>query len=303
MQEKKKVQITTTSLGSQPISTANNYNNRKKKEQVDLLPGIMQRRQQQSANTPVNQSLSQKRVNPILASLANRKKPTTPASNAWNNRQRQAMGSEAFNTMFGIKPPTPFEVTDIGGHGADRTNAIIRNLVAMKNNARAYEFAKHQQQQFQNYLNREAQVYGMEARANPLTARLAGKGGANARPMFDTSAKAQKDRLATVDAILASKSYYDGMEDDEKQRVRGRYIETGELPTQATPKSWWDSIGGDNYDISYGDTNQTTPQATSQVSQQDVNQTRPSYTERISHNGVKVVTDKNGKPYTFEKIH
>lgn len=214
----------------------NDYNNRKRKKQAGITP--MQYAQKQGGDS-ATQHYSQAKAQ------------------SFNNLKQ---------TLFPQAPQMQWK--DVNNLGY--VNDIVRNLVSMKNQriqqdydrqrqATAMQFISRlstdiqnqaklkQQQQQDNIANLFKQVAlenDRESNINKL------------RINADNNANARFKTMENFDSIISSiNPKYDNLEDEQKQDIRRRFLETGahDFQINKTRDGWF----SDDYNVAYGDTNQS----------------------------------------------
>lgn len=212
------------------VSTENNYNNRKKQNQLgelDLNTSVAQ----QQANLPVVQSLAQKTdfgnygdsfANGMINRLSGVNPPTQYEQN-WDARQERMMSNPVINSILATKA-TPQTFKRVDGFSDVANNALSR-VVDSSNMRRqdAYNMAQ---------LNALASMYNANANIYNTEMSLDGKGAQNAHLLFKEQQDQLKLRNSMADNILAGINGYADIDDENvKGQVRSEYIQTGRVPT------------------------------------------------------------------------
>lgn len=249
------------------ISIGNNYNNRKKQNQLNELDQNTSIPQGQ-ANLPVVQSLAQKTnfgdygssfANGMVNRIANvnqdlpqpiteaqgrdqnsyfgttpnlANKPT-PYEQNWNARQDRMLNNPVISSILATKA-TPENFTDIKGF-SDTANNALRSVMESSNARRqdAYNMAQ---------LNAVTSMYNANAGIYNTEMSLDGKSAQNAHLLFKEQQDQIGQRNKMADNILAGIDGYSKLDDDEmKGKIRAEFIQTGRMPTSIAKDGWFGS--------------------------------------------------------------
>lgn len=244
------------------ISTENNYNNRKKKDQLGELDQNTSMAQQQS-NDPTTQSLSQKQsfgtmqdsfANTFVKGLAQGAQPQAQGA-TWQDRQQEFGNNPVVSSILAVKP-TPMQVQNIKGLD-DTTNSMIQNIVAMKNAYRQDSMNKAQMNAISSMQRNETDRYNADQHnATTLSAY-----GIKQNPLDD-----MKKRAGFVDKVLANVNGFSSLDPNDESdgkkiaEMKAKYVQDGVLPTNIAVGKNWIGMRNGQYTISY-DNNSTRPSA------------------------------------------
>ncbi len=249
------------------ISVANNFNNRKKQNQLNELDQNTSMAQQQ-ANLPVVQSLAQKTnfgdygssfangmVNRLASANQNVPQPITEAQNIdqnayfgttpnlankptqyeqnWNARQDRMLSNPVINSILATKA-TPETFTKIDGF-SDTANNALRSVIDTNNAKRQDAYNMAQLNAITSMYNANAGIYNTEM-------GLDGKSAQNAHLLFKEQQDQLKLRNSMADNVLAGIAGYADLSDENvKGKIRADYIQSGILPESIEKDGWFGS--------------------------------------------------------------
>ncbi len=247
------------------ISIGNNYNNRKKTDQLNELDQNTSMAQQQ-ANTPAVQSLSQKenfgnygdsfangfikRVasmnqnvpQPITEAQSNSQNTyfgapnvanqPTPQEQNWNARQDRMLSNPIMNSILATKAQ-PIEFKPIQGF-SDSTNNALAHIVNMTNASRQDSYNMAQLNALSGLYRDNANVYGAEMGYDARNAQ-------NSHTLFKENQDQLKLRNSLADNILAGINGYQDLEPKEQAQIKSKYVTEGVVPTSIEKGGWFGS--------------------------------------------------------------
>lgn len=193
--------------------------------------------------TPAGQSMAQKSISPVERNMQvmglNEPMATTPTNSErmWADRQQRAMTNPVMNILMGQKYK-PLQVKDIDGV-SDETNAMIRNIVGLKNAYAQNAYNQSNRNMLMRMLDREARVYNQDTsnRQSGLNTMMSAYARGDNGQMDERDILAlQEKRSKIFDTVISGVDGFDALDPTDQDhvnlmnRIKARYASTGELP-------------------------------------------------------------------------
>jgi hypothetical protein len=187
--------------------------------------------------------MAQKSISPVERNMQvmglNEPMATTPTNSErmWADRQQRAMTNPVMNILMGQKYK-PLQVKDIDGV-SDETNAMIRNIVGLKNAYAQNAYNQSNRNMLMRMLDREARVYNQDTsnRQSGLNTMMSAYARGDNGQMDERDILAlQEKRSKIFDTVISGVDGFDALDPTDQDhvnlmnRIKARYASTGELP-------------------------------------------------------------------------